>query len=63
MDKPCFIDDDDHFKFDHKKMHKWYEAAVEKISGLEVEDIEIPYLIFLMGAEASLICQSIEKLH
>ena len=36
LDKPCFIDDDDHFKFDHKKMHKLYEAAVEKISGLEV---------------------------
>jgi hypothetical protein len=41
----------------------WYESAVEKIAELDVMDVEIPYLIFLMGAEAGLRCQKMDKLH
>ena len=63
MDKPCFVDDDDHFKFDNEKMQMWYESAVEKVAKLDLVDSEIPYVIFLICAEVGLRCQMIDKLH
>ena len=53
----CFIDKNDNFCSDIDQMSKWYNHAMETINEMPVSNEEIPFLLFLMGAEAGIRCQ------
>tara|TARA_Y100001973_G_scaffold105545_1_gene179119 strand:- start:6061 stop:6255 length:195 start_codon:yes stop_codon:yes gene_type:complete len=53
----CYIDENDEFRSDVEKMSKWYNQAMETLDKMPVSNEEIPFLLFLMGAEAGLRCQ------
>tara|TARA_Y100000996_G_scaffold174689_2_gene135829 strand:+ start:121 stop:315 length:195 start_codon:yes stop_codon:yes gene_type:complete len=54
----CYIDENDEFRSDVEKMSKWYNKAMETLDKMPVSNEEIPFLLFLMGAEAGLRCQN-----
>ena len=61
--KACYIDEDGVFKWDEDNMTEWFNAAMEQLEKIQPEIESIPFIVFLMGCEASLRLQEKEKLH
>tara|TARA_Y100000356_G_C11005250_1_gene155485 strand:- start:21 stop:215 length:195 start_codon:yes stop_codon:yes gene_type:complete len=56
----CAIDENDEFKFNATEMSKWFNHAMDTIMEMHPNQDEVPFLLFLMGAEAALRCQNRE---
>ena len=61
--KGCYIDNKGIFRFDEKEMATWFNQAMLEVDAFQPETQDIPFMVFLMGCEASLRCQEKETIH
>lgn len=60
----CFLEDDN-LRVDISEAADWFKFAVEQIMDSDIDEDEVPFMLFLCGAEAALRTQeqSDEVLH
>jgi hypothetical protein len=59
----CYIDDDGAFQVNKEAMVTWFNQAVLDLEVMKPPQEDLPFYIFLMGCEAALRCQEIDKIH
>jgi len=56
----CFLKEDK-MSFDVMGAAEWFDAAVQQLIDSDVDEDEVPFLLFLYGAEAALRTQEEDK--
>jgi hypothetical protein len=61
--RECYIDENGVFQFNQDDMLLWFEDAMVQLEKAKPLEEQIPFMVFLMGCEASLRCQEKNTIH